>query len=119
MRIDDYKLVVEVNTLDNKILLYDINTKIYDLNLIDLEDYAIKYNGIELCSGSCFSTTLTIVFDGDVYEIHWDNTTTFKTVIQEVSEIAANHLKNISSNINRIKQYADACDVILNFKTEL
>jgi hypothetical protein len=115
MKIDEYKLMLEVSSLDKTIELFDLSTKIRSIDLVDLEEYRIRYNGEELCSGTFYSPKLiSITFDGDVYEIDCKDNTTFLDIIEEVLSVVNLNLFNIEMQSKRFSKYKNVCNTLLD-----
>lgn len=114
MKIDEYKLTLEVSNLDETIVIADLSTRIDSIELYNLEEYRIKYNGTEFCSGSFYGEFLSFIFDGDVYQIDLNNQTSFSHIVEEILSIININLCNIDLESKRFLKYKDVCTSILN-----
>lgn len=114
MKIDEYKLVLEISTLDKTFQILDLSTKICTIQAGDVEEYRIRYNGEDLCSGSLYDTFVSMIFDGNVYQLDYTNELCFIDIVKEVLSIINLNLFNIEIENKRFSKYKMICTTLID-----
>lgn len=114
MKIDQYKLVLEISTLDDTIKITDLNTKIAAIEATELEEYRLSYNGESICSGSFYDDFVSYVFDGDVYQIDLTDQTSFNDIVVQILGVINTNLSYMESESKKLTRYRDMCTNILS-----